>query len=164
MAKNGVTRSFLATKYNVSTRTINEWAREIPDAKNKQTGLYDLAKFEEFTANRNSLDKTFQQLQSDKLRGEIAHLAIQTAQKEFDLKIKKGEYILLSEVLDDFKNALAICRSKLLALPHRHAMELSGVSEPKKIAATLTDSIDEALQAIADEMANYQQKSPPEDG
>jgi hypothetical protein len=98
--------------------------------------------------------------QQELMRAQAEKLKVETAIKKIQLQKLEGEIISLSEVLFDFDNALAICRSRLLALPARLALELSGMNDPKPINQLLTDCIDEALWAITEEFENYQAKVP----
>lgn len=161
VTNNGVTRDFLAQKYNVSTRTINEWARAIDGAKNPKTGLYNLDAFELFTANRASCSKSFQDLQAEKIKAEIRKLSVESDSREFDLAIKRGEFVPLEEAIADLTTALTICRSRFLAMPSKLATSLGGLNNPKEISAILEEEIHQNLQAIAENLAKYEAKKNP---
>jgi hypothetical protein len=73
--------------------------------------------------------------------------------REFELARLEGEFIALSEAIADFESALTAVKQKLLALPTRLSLQLSGMTEPKGISKVLDDVIYEALQALSVEFA-----------
>lgn len=65
--------------------------------------------------------------------------------KQLELLKLKGELVDADEVLDAWKNAIAKTKAKLIGIPAKLALELSGMDKPEDIQIRLSEVIDEAL-------------------
>jgi hypothetical protein len=78
--------------------------------------------------------------------------------REFELRRLEGELLPLAEAIADFETALIAAKSKLLALPTRLSLQLSGMGgQPREIAQLLEDVICEALAALSAEFAEAEE-------
>lgn len=60
----------------------------------------------------------------------------------------EGKLVEASEVIEIWKNAIAACKSKFLAIPSRLALELSGMDNPEAIQGRITEVVEEALKEL----------------
>ena len=65
---------------------------------------------------------------------------------------KGGKLVAAEQVKQAWDNHNANCKAKLLSLPAKLALELSGIEEPEVIQVRLTEVIDEALLELAEGM------------
>ncbi|MBD2653134.1 hypothetical protein H6G45_06455 [Synechocystis sp. FACHB-383] len=77
--------------------------------------------------------------------------------REFELRRLEGELLPLAEAIADFETALIAAKSKLLALPTRLSLQLSGLDNPREISQVLEDVICEALAALSAEFAEAEE-------
>lgn len=68
--------------------------------------------------------------------------------KNLEADEKAGLLVDAEDVLVGWQNLIASCKAKLLAMPAKLALELSGLDNPKDIQARLTSVIDEALKEL----------------
>lgn len=67
---------------------------------------------------------------------------------EFDLAIKKNEYVAAELVLHEIEKSIMNCRGKLLAMPRKFAPLLATAENPNEAEKILTDGINEALNEL----------------
>jgi hypothetical protein len=147
----------------VSRRTIKEWIDQ-KNIEQNPDGLVDLVIIfqrdiarKQKLIDRLKLQKEEQETENPNQRLLLAKCRTEEAVaglKELELQKLRGEVINFSEALEQFQTALLTTRARFLALPSRMALQLAGISEPKTIAAILTQAIDECLQELAVEFAN----------
>ena len=65
--------------------------------------------------------------------------------KKLELEVIQGKLVDAEEVMETWKNAIANVKAKLIGIPAKMALELSGLEKPEDIQARLTQVIDEAL-------------------
>jgi hypothetical protein len=146
----------------VSRRTIKEWIDQ-KNIEQNDNGLVDLVViFQRDIARKQKLidrlksQKEEQETENPNQRLLLAKCRTEEAQaglKELELQKLRGEVINFTEALEQFQTALLTTRARFLALPSRMALQLAGTSEPKEVAAILTQAIDECLQELAVEFA-----------
>lgn len=148
---------YLAKRFGVDLRTIQRWAaKELINRDN--TDEYDL----------DSADLYFiEQLQDEieKLKNANADpdgnpqtrltlaqcrkTEAEAALKELELEKAKALLIEIKEVESTLSHVLTTVKSRIAALPARVASQLSGMTEPRAIAAHLTKVLDEALNELS---------------
>ena len=65
--------------------------------------------------------------------------------KNLEADEKEGKLVSAEQVKQTWDNHNANCKAKLLSIPTKLALELSGIEEPEIIQNRLTEVIDEAL-------------------
>ena len=65
--------------------------------------------------------------------------------KNLEADQKEGKLVDVEQVKQAWDNHNANCKAKLLSIPAKLALELSGIEEPELIQVRLTEVIDEAL-------------------
>ena len=65
--------------------------------------------------------------------------------KNLEADHKEGKLVDAEQVKQVWDNHNANCKAKLLSIPAKLALELSGIEEPELIQVRLTEIIDEAL-------------------
>lgn len=81
-----------------------------------------------------------------------AEVRLKTAQadiKELERDEKKGLLVEIDSVTRQWQELIFKCRSKLLSLPNKLALELSATSNPAEIQDRLQQVIDEALNELS---------------
>ena len=155
----------LGSIIDAPVRTIENWA-----AANKITqddkGKYGL--ISAFRHQKESLtiklEKSRLMLQeaNDRANAYTQHLKIrklfaETEKEEAIAKIKNleaeqkaGILVLAEEVLNEWANFIQSCKAKLIAVPSKLALELSGMDDPEAIQERLQEEIDTALTELSE--------------
>ena len=154
-----VSGQFLADRYGVDLRTVQRWAKS-GLIERLERDSYVLASSDLYFINKlrgdidrfsaTSLDENSDNLPARKLRAEIRKLEAEAAIKELDLEERKGTQVSFVDVVKDFGNVIMNVRSKFLSIPARLSLELSGMTDPRLIAALLQSVIDEALNDLSE--------------
>lgn len=113
----------------------------------KKQGQYDIPAcvqayyYKEFCGEigENGLDGT--QERARKAKAEADRI-------EFDLAIKKKEYVAADLVLHEIEKSIMNCRGKLLAMPRKLAPLLATAEDPNEAEKLLTDGVNEALNEL----------------
>lgn len=144
----------VAKAVNVHYRTIENWAaQEHLDRKNGKYGLISALQFRigKLEMEVNGLkDNPKQELELQKLTAEVEERKAIARIKNMEADLMAGKLVDAEEAVNAWKNAIANVKAKLLAVPAKLALELSGISSPKKIMARLRQVIDEALREFGD--------------
>ena len=90
---------------------------------------------------------------SDELREEIDRarlrkLLLEGDIIEIDRDEKQGKLIAVEEAIAEIEDGFTRVKTKLMALPDRLALEISGLSDPTEIRGILADTVREALQEL----------------
>ncbi len=134
----------------VSYRTIENWSAQGFLTKDDQ-GKYGLVSA---LTHRISLlkkelaeikDNPNAELRTQKLAAEVDKEKAIARLKNLEADEKEGKLVAAEQVKQAWDNHNANCKAKLLSLPAKLALELSGVEEPEIIQNRLTEVIDEAL-------------------
>jgi hypothetical protein len=148
----------------IPRRTLKEWIdqRQIAQSKSGYVNVIEV-----FRKDVDRKKREIDRLKERTDRGENPQQRLTLAQcrkveaeaslKELELEQAKGELIDFKEAQGDLETAFLSARSKLLGIPSRLSLQLSGLSDPKAIAALLTEVIDESLEALATDFANSDQ-------
>lgn len=153
-----VSGQFLADRYGVDLRTVQRWAKtglierlERDSYVLASADLYFIDKLRGDISKMSatSLDQDANNLPAKKLQAEIRKLEAEAAIKELDLEERKGGLVAYGEAKNTFGNVLMQAKSKFLSIPARLSLELSGMSDPRLIAALLQSVIDEALNDLS---------------
>ena len=139
----------VAKVVGVHYRTVENWAaQELLERKDGKYGLISALKYrigqlqEEVDGLR---DNPKQELQLQKLAAEVEERKAIARMKNMEADLMAGKLVDAEDAMNAWKNAIANVKAKLLAIPAKLALELSGISSPKKIMARLRQVIDEAL-------------------
>lgn len=139
----------LCAVLDLSRRRIQQLAEEGIIPKPQKNGDYDLAActsayFEYVYASNDNSEE--QQLDG---RYERARKAKAEADKlEFNLSIQKGEYIKTEFLEQTLTSVIMNCRSKLLSIPNKAALELVDKDKPLEIQEVLKRYIYEILDEL----------------
>ena len=142
----------VAKHVGVHYRTVENWAaQEFLERKDGKYGLISALRhrLQQLEAEVTGLrDNPKQELQLQKLAAEVEERKAIARIKNMEADKLAGQLVDAVEVLNEWKNRIANVRAKLLAIPAKVALELSGLSNPKKIMARLRQVIDEALNEL----------------
>ena len=135
-------------------RTVENWAAQgFLERKDGKYGLTSALKHRigQLQIEVEGLkDNPKQELQLQKLAAEVEERKAIARIKNMEADLMAGKLIDVEEAKNAWKNAIANVKAKLLAIPAKLALELSGISNPKKIMARLRQVIDEALREFGD--------------
>ena len=141
----------------VSYRTIENWSAQGFLTKDDQ-GKYGL--ISALTHRISILDKELAEIKHDpnaelrtqKLAAEVEKEKAIARLKNLEADEKEGKLVNVEQVKQAWDNHNANCKAKLLSIPAKLALELSGIEEPEVIQNRLTEVIDEALMELAEGM------------
>jgi len=134
----------------VSYRTIENWSAQGLLTKDDQ-GKYGLISA---LTHRISLiekelaeikDNPNAELRTQKLAAEVDKEKAIARLKNLEADEKEGKLVAAEQVKQTWNNHNANCKAKLLSIPPKLALELSGIEKPEIIQNRLTEVIDEAL-------------------
>ena len=144
----------VAKQVGVHYRTVENWAaQEYLERKNGKYGLVSALKYrigqlqDEVTGLK---DNPKAELQLQKLREEVSERKAIARIKNMEADVLEGKLVDAEEAMVAWIQAIANVKAKLLAIPAKLALELSGISSPPKIMARLREVIDEALREFGD--------------
>ena len=144
----------VAKHLGVHYRTVENWAaQEFLERKDGKYGLISALKhrIEQLESEVAKLkDNPRQELQLQKLAAEVEERKAIARIKNMEADLMAGKLVDAEEAMNAWKNAIANVKAKLLSLPAKLALELSGISSPKKIMARLRQVIDEALREFGE--------------
>lgn len=138
---------------NTSFRNIQNWADNGHVTKNNN-------KYGLISAFKHQNSQLKQQLETHKSKFDTAELKLRKLQAETDkeiaiARIRKLEADKMEGILVDaeqvgaaWKGYVLRCRAKLLSLPNKLALELSGIDNEAEIEQILQKTIDEALAEL----------------
>jgi phage terminase Nu1 subunit (DNA packaging protein) len=153
-----VSGQYLARRFGVDLRTIQRWA--IKGHINREgTDEYDLDSADLYYIERlqdeiERYKKTFEgdgdgNPQARLVLAQCRKTEAEAALKELELEKAKALLIEIKEVQDTLSHVLTTVKSRISALPARVALQLSGMDDPRAIAALLTKILDEALNELS---------------
>ncbi|MEM9272394.1 MAG: hypothetical protein AAGA80_05450 [Cyanobacteria bacterium P01_F01_bin.143] len=134
----------------VSYHTIENWSAQGFLTKDDQ-GKYGL--ISALTHKISLLDQELAdiknnpnaELKTQKLAAEVHKEKAIARLKNLEADEKEGKLVDAEQVKQTWDNHNANCKAKLLSIPAKLALELSGIEEPEIIQNRLTEVIDEAL-------------------
>lgn len=135
---------------NLTKQRISQYVDSGIFPKPEKRGEYDLHKcvkayYEHIhEVNNNAGELDGKQERARKAKAEADRI-------EFELKIKKQEYLKAETVKDVWGNHISNCRAKLLALPRKTAPSLLGLKTETEIEKALKDFIYETLVELAND-------------
>lgn len=133
----------------VHYRTVENWAaQEYLERSEGKYGLISALSYRivQLQAEVVGLkDNPKAELQLQKLKEEVAERRAIARIKNMEADLLEGKLVDAEEAMDAWKNAIAKTKAKLIGLPAKLALELSGMDKPEEIQAKLTQVIDEAL-------------------
>ena len=141
----------------VSYRTIENWSAQGFLSKDDQ-GKYGL--ISALTHRISLLDKELMEikdnpnaeLKTQKLAAEVDKEKAIARLKNLEADEKEGKLVDAEQVKQTWDSHNANCKAKLLSIPAKLALELSGIEEPELIQNRLTEVIDEALVELSEGM------------
>jgi phage terminase Nu1 subunit (DNA packaging protein) len=139
----------------VPSRTIENW---------KANGIIPVNQFNEvgvFAVFKQDLSRKEEEI--DRLKGnsptkdlgerltlaQCRKIEAEADLKELELEKAKALLIEIKEVESTLSHVLTTVKSRIAALPARVASQVSGMTEPRAIAALLTKVLDEALNELS---------------
>ena len=90
-------------------------------------------------------------LQLQKLQAEVEERKAIARMKNMEADLMEGKLINAKEALVEWQNAIANVKAKLIAIPTKTALELSGLISPEDMQFRLTQVINEALAELSNE-------------
>jgi hypothetical protein len=81
-------------------------------------------------------------------RAKLRKLLLEGDIIEIDRDEKQGKLIAVEEAIAEIEDGFTRVKTKLMALPDRLALEISGLSDPIEIRGILADTVREALQEL----------------
>lgn len=154
MEEQYLSAAVVAKIVGVHYRTVENWAsQEYLERKNGKYGLisalrYRIGQLQDEVQGLKDNPKA--ELQLQKLREEVAERKAIARIKNMEADLLEGKLVDAEEAMAAWKNAIANVKAKLLAIPAKLALELSGISSPKKIMARLRQVIDSALKEFGE--------------
>lgn len=158
-----VTAKKLGEILDTSYRNIENWAannRILQNSEGKyglisaykyklEDAQLQLVKAKEKIANLEAVeDEEIGLIKVRKLKAETDKEEALARIKNLEADEKAGKLVDAEEVLVAWQNLIASCKAKLLAMPTKLALELSGLDSPEAIKVRLTSVIDEALKEL----------------
>ncbi|MGL5058616.1 MAG: hypothetical protein ACRC62_01445 [Microcoleus sp.] len=144
-------------------RTLREWKLSAHDfPKDRGGGKYDLSELIQFTLAKYKFGGG--EIKEAEI---IAKTDLSRAQVErihWQRSIVEKEYVLKTEVIGVWVGYIQACRAKLLALPSGIADGLAGVDDPILVREMLKREIDEALEELCDDAAEFASNFDNPDG
>jgi hypothetical protein len=143
----------VATWVGVHYRTIENWkASGKIESKEGKYGLKSAVKY-----RLQKLQRELDDLKNDpqaelKMQKFVAEVNTQKAIariKTLEADQLEGTLVNAEEILVAWKDAIANCKAKLLSIPTKVALELSGYDNPKDIEDRLSSLLDEALSELS---------------
>ena len=141
----------------VSYRTIENWSAQGFLTKDDQGkyGLLSAFKHRIFLLEKELAeikDNPNAELKTQKLAAEVDKEKAIARLKNLEADEKEGKLVAAEQVKQTWDNHNANCKAKLLSIPAKLALELSGIEEPEVIQNRLTEVIDEALVELSEGM------------
>ena len=139
----------------VSYRTIENWSAQGFLTKDDQGkyGLISALTHRIFLLEKELTeikDNPNAELRTQKLAAEVEKERAIARLRNLEADEKEGKLVDAEQVKQVWNNHNANCKAKLLSIPAKLALELSGVEEPELIQVRLTEVIDEALVELAE--------------
>ena len=156
----------VAEHLDISYRTIENWAasRKINQDDRGKYGLISAFNCQiqqlkqENVRFSESLDECRLALDQPETSAKIRKLKAEADKEEALARIKNmeadklaGKLVDAESALNAWKNAIANAKAKLINIPAKLALELSGLDKPEDIQARLAQVIDEALIELGSE-------------
>lgn len=143
-----LTQKQVADLFDVQVAAVSKMYKRgmpaLPDKVNGKISFDSKAIIDWYAKNQYGADDTLS------LAQEKAKLAkIQAEKIEYDLKIKKGEYILASKVETIWSNILISLKTKLLNIPKSITNFYDGIDSANKLEMLLTREIESALNDLS---------------
>ena len=145
----------------IPRRTLKEWIdqKQIAQSKSGYVNVIEVFR-KDVDRKKREIDRLKERREGSENPQQRLTLAqcrkieAEASLKELELEKAKGELIDFREAQGDLETAFLSARAKLLGIPTRLSLQLSGLSDPKAIAALLTSTIDEALESLSTDFAN----------
>ena len=150
-----VTVNVLAHICKVPERTVNEY-RDKGIIKRDADGRYHLAEslaglISHYKTTRGRGRPPNDESDKNPLTAEqVRKIKAQADTAEFNLAIKRGEFIPREDVVAGARVVNANARARLLAIPSKAAPQIVGESNPIKIQEVLREFVEEACHELSD--------------
>lgn len=139
----------------ISHRTVENWAAQ--GLIEKGEGGYSLVgafqcrikRLEDELAKSKERKDVATDLKERKLLAECRKEEAIANLKELELQKVEGQLVAAAEIVSEWENFVMRCRAKLLAMPSRLALELSGIEDAAEIERLLRLAVDEALEELS---------------
>lgn len=146
-----VDSKFLCNRYDITKQGLADWCRRVP-AIRVGHNQYDLTECDLFVIN-----KLKKELQTAKDKQEDGRLYLAQCRrteaeaniKELEFNTKNGLMMPAKDAIEVIEVSFTTVRDKLLGMPYRMALELSGMTEPTEISARLDEVIRETLEDLS---------------
>ena len=92
--------------------------------------------------------KTDGDLKEEVERARLRKLLLEADIIEIDRDERRGQLISVEEAIAEIEDGFTRVKTKLMALPDRLALEISGLNDPVEIREILADTVREALQEL----------------
>ena len=139
----------------VHYRTVENWAsQELLERRSGKYGLVSALRYriKQLEAEVSGLkDNPKAELQLQKLQAEVQERKAIARMKNMEADLMEGKLINAKEALVEWQNAIANVKAKLIAIPNKTALELSGLTSPEDIQFRLAQVINEALAELSNE-------------
>lgn len=151
----------LSLMFDVDQRTLQRWAQQGRIVKVSRNS-YDLAsvavtRLADYAAEVRDLKEKLRHrddksdLTMRKLAANVRIAEADAAMRELDLKIKDGSLLDFDAASKALSNTLVSCRNKILGIPSKLALQLSGMKDALAIQSLLTGELSEALNELAED-------------
>ena len=154
--------SDLMAARGVSKRTVHAWkSKGLPWQRGKHGAyLFDPAEVEQFLEDHNLAGATtvapMQTVMQDRTPA-ARHLLAARVKKEialakkheWDLKVRRGEFIHREEADAFFGEVAALVRGSLLALPARFASRWAAIDDTREMSAEIEGAVREVLEQLS---------------
>ena len=143
----------VASYLDVGYRTIENWkAQGKIESKDGKYGLKSAIAYriEQLNDELEAIkDDGSLELKKQKLIAEVDERKAIAKIKNLEAEQKEGTLVIAEEVLNAWANLIQACKAKLIAVPSKLALELSGMDDPEAIQERLQEEIDTALTELS---------------
>ena len=144
----------VASYLDVGYRTIENWkAQGKIKSKDGKYGLKSAIAYriEQLNDELEAIkDDGSLELKKQKLIAEVDERKAIAKIKNLEAEKKEGILVEAEEVLNEWANFIQACKAKLIAVPSKLALELSGIDDPEAIQERLQEEIDTALTELSE--------------
>ena len=144
----------VASYLDVGYRTIENWkAQGKIESKDGKYGLKSAIAYriEQLNDELEAIkDDGSLELKKQKLIAEVDERKAIAKIKNLEAEKKEGILVEAEEVLNEWANFIQACKAKLIAVPSKLALELSGIDDPEAIQERLQEEIDTALTELSE--------------
>ena len=138
----------------VKLSTVNKWVEtskvstDQDGRRNEQEILIALIDAKDAEIERLKAIKNEGDIKEEMDKAKLRKLLLEGDIIEIDRDEKQGKLIAVEEAIAEIEDGFTRVKTKLMALPDRLALEISGLSDPTEIRGILADTVREALQEL----------------